>query len=219
MEKEIIGDFFQGVVTIQKETKACLDDYKNGNCVTIALIKAALVQYGSIEKIFDAYANQDGITEVQFKDGTKARISEEEKSVVRSISGIKHIDDAVYYETAIELFALIAMRVYELKSKYSEKCIHSFQNAVEFLNSGYSTEKSPELLGLARKPIKVKYLKNYKSSIIYSSAHAAYCSYGYQDQAGKPNKVNRLLRVSWMKNMRGIGGVVSGAFILKEIES
>ncbi|NVK64250.1 MAG: hypothetical protein HWE22_06665 [Flavobacteriales bacterium] len=219
MEKEIIGDFFQGTVIIREETKACLDDYKNGNCVTIALIKTALVQFGSIDKIFASYVKKDGITEVLFKDGTKARISEEEKNVVRNISGIKHIDDAVYYETAIELFALIAMRVYELKSTYSEKCIHSFQHAVEFLNSGYPTEKSPELLGLARKPIKVKRLNNYKSAIIYSSAHTAYCCYGYQDQAGKSNKVNRVLGVSWMKNMRGIGGVVSGAFILKEIES
>ncbi|MFK7784866.1 MAG: hypothetical protein AB8B56_07115 [Crocinitomicaceae bacterium] len=219
MENDIIGDFYQGLVKIREETKKCLDDYKNGNCVTIALIKAALVQFGSIDKIFSEYSVGNEEVTVKFMDGITVSISNEEKGVVRDISGVKKKDNSEFYETGIELFAIIAKRVFLLKADFSEKCIHTFRDAVEYLNSGYPTKNAPKLLALDKQHVRKKSLNQYKSVIIYSSAHAAYCSYGNQDVAGRSNKVKRLLGVSWMKNLRGVGGKVKGAFILKHIES
>ncbi|WP_298517498.1 hypothetical protein [uncultured Kordia sp.] len=215
MEKKIITDFYQTVVTIRPETKACLDDYKNGNCVTIALIKAALAQFGSIEDIFNKYEEDFESIQVTFRDGYVLTTTVNDFEIVRHISGIEKIKDSQYYETAIKLFAIIAKRIHLQKENYSEKCIHSFKHAVEYLNSGYPTGIAHKLLALDKKKIKIRKIKKYKSVIIRSGAHASYCSYGLQDIMGKAVKIKRMGFFSWMKNPIGVGGVIKEAYILK----
>jgi len=215
MEKKIITDFYQTVVTIRPETKACLNDYKNGNCVTIALIKAALVQFSSIEDIFTSYEEDLERIKVTFKDGYTLTTNVADFEIVQNISGIKKIEGSLYYETAIKLYAIVAKRIYLQKENYSKKCIHSFKHAVEYLNSGYPTGIAYKLLALGKKKIKIRKIKNYKSVIIRSGAHASYCSYGLQDIMGKEAKIKRVGFFSWMKNPIGVGGIIKEAYILK----
>ncbi|WP_046757503.1 hypothetical protein [Kordia jejudonensis] len=215
MEKKIIQDFYQGKVTIRPETKACLDDYKNGNCVTIALIKAALVQFESIEGIFNSFEETATETHVQYRDGFDVTVNLEEIDIVKNISGIKSIENTEYYKTAIKLYAIIAKRIYLQKENYNDKCITSFMHAVEFLNSGYPTRIAHKLLALGKQKIRIKKIKNHKSVIIRSGAHASYCSYGIQDIMGKTYKIRRAFGISWMKNPLGIGGVVKEAYVLE----
>jgi len=215
MNIDIISDFYQGSVVVSKETQKCLKDNVLGNCVTIALIKSALVEFGSIEKIFTSYAESKGTISCTFFDGLKLTVSKSEIKTVEKICGIKFKRKAKYYASAVKLYSIIAKRVLLRKDNYSKKCIHNFKNAVEYLNSGFPTKKAPELLALSKKKIKRKKIKKYKSVIIWSSAHAAYCSYGGQDVAGKRKKIKNILGVRWMKNLRGIGAPVSGAYILK----
>ena len=215
MDEEIISDFFQGTVIIREETKKCLKDYKNGNCVAIALIKAALVQFESIENIFSLYKEFDNQIKVTFKDSFEVSVNREEIDIVKKISGIEDKSNSVYYQTGIKLYAIICKRIYLSKEMYSTKCINSFLDAVEYLNSGYPTKKAYHLLALDRKRISPKKITSFKSVIIYSGAHASYCNYGYQDIMGTKNKIKNILGVRWMKNPRGIGGKVKGAYILK----
>lgn len=216
MEKEIISDFKQGTVIISNETKNCLQDYKNGNCVTIALIKAALVEFGSIENIFETYKTLDNETTVSFKSSLSITVNQEEIKLVEQISGIIPKENSIYYKSATKLFAIIAKRILYFNEQYSSSCIKSFKNAVEYLNSGYSTKSAHELLELKKVPIKIKHIKKKKSAIIYSNAHASYSSYGDQDIFGKSNRITQLGFVSWMKNPKGIGGVILGAYILNK---
>lgn len=215
MEKKIITDFYQGVVIIRPETKACLDDYKNGNCVTIALIKAALVEFESIAGIFNSFEEIDTEIHAKFRDNFDVIVNLEEVNIVKDISGIKKIDNANYYETAIKLYAIIAKRIYLQKENYNQNCINSFMDAVEFLNSGYPTRIAYKLLALKKQKIRIKHIKNHKSVIIRSGAHASYCSYGIQDIMGETYKIRRALGVSWMANPIGIGGRIKEAYILE----
>ncbi|WP_397363299.1 hypothetical protein [Olleya sp. R77988] len=215
MEKTIIEDFYQGNVIIREEIKECLDDYKNGNCVTIALIKSAIVQFGSIDAIFKSFDETNNKTTVVFKDSFEASVNLDEINIVKNISGIIPHDNSIYYETAIKLFSIIAKRIYLTKENFSSECITDFKSAVEYLNAGYSTKKAYKLLALQKKEIKKKNIKKFKSAIIYSGAHASYCSYGYQDIFGKTYKIKRVFGINWMKNPRGIGGTILGAYILK----
>ncbi len=215
MEQKIITDFYQTIVTIRPETKACLDDYKNGNCVTIALIKAALAQFHNVAGIFNYYEEDFEQIQATFRDEYKVSINVEELEIVRRISGIKKNEDSHYYEAAIKLYTIIAKRVYLQKENYSEKCILSFKHAVEYLNSGYPTEIAHELLALGKRKIKIRKIKNYKSVIIRSGAHASYCSYGVQDIMGKAVNIKRIGFFWWMKNPIGVGGIIKEAYILQ----
>lgn len=215
MEKEIISDFYQGKVTVRSETKTCLDDNVLGNCVTIALIKAALVTFNGKQPIFLNYSTSNNTINVTFRDNLEVSVTTEDINMVKEISGIKPSPEAKYYEDAIELYALIAKRVYIKKDKYAPQCITDFKTAVEYLNCGFPTVRAPELLALKKTFIRKRNIRNYKSVIIRTGAHASYCSFGTQDILGKANTIWRVLGVWWMKNPIGIGGIIREPYILK----
>lgn len=201
-----ITDFYQGLVTVSVEFQKCNENKKLGNCATIALIKASLAEFGDVGNIFKKYSTTGDSISCTFNDGISVSIKENDRDVVKKLSGIKKPDNSKYYETAITIYALICKRLVFAKIG----CVLNFENAVEYLNSGYSTPNVPELLALKSISVRIKDLKNYPSVIIYTSAHAAFCTNGYQDFLGESHKI----KLNWMKNPIGIGGKISGAFRL-----
>lgn len=205
--EELIGDFYQGLVKVEPDTKKCLNDYKLGNCVAIALIKCALAQFGSIENIFEDYEVIENGYAATFSDGQNVSLYDSEIQIVKEISGIRHKVSPKYYQSALILYGLICKKIF-IEKQESSRCINSFKNAVEYINAGYPTKIAPQLLGLTGEAPKNK-IQSYKAVVIWSRAHAAFASNGIQDIAGK----RFFITSGKMRNMRG-KGKIRGAFIL-----
>ncbi len=208
--EEIISDFYQGTVIVSPEMAACTKDRVHGNCVSIAIVKAALVEFESIENVFKEYKVKGSVVYCTFQDDVSVNVSPEEIQLTKDLSGFVKTENAKYYEDGILLYALMCKRILVLKNQYADKCLNDFQDAVEFLNTGFITENGNELLALKKDDVKKKQLKSKKSAVIWTRAHAAYCSYGMQDILGKKHKI----KGKWMKNPRGWGGLISNAYTL-----
>ncbi len=203
---DIITNFSQGFVEVSDSFQECNKDHELGNCAAIALIKCALIAFESKENIFNMYETKDDVISCTFHDEVQASVFAYEVDSVKKLSGIKGDPNNQDYNDAMIIYALICKRVLEHKNDIC--CIKNFVNAVEYVNSGYATADVHELLGLKKVPIDLDKLKDYKACIIWSNAHAAYCSFGQQDILGEKYKV----RFRFMKNPIGIGGRIQGGY-------
>ncbi len=209
--QKMITDFSQGTVVVSDKVQNCRGNEVVGNCAVIALIKTALVEFQSLEKIFKTFEIVDGVVFAKFSDGTSVQLTKEEIDLTIRLAGLNVVPNPEYDHTAIVLYALICKRVFRLKRKYSRKCIHNFQDAIEFINCGYDTGEVYKLLALKKKEVKPEHLEKYKAVVIWNKVHASYCTYGVQDILGAEYKI----RHSWMMNPLGAGGSIQGAYILK----
>jgi hypothetical protein len=201
----LITDFKQTKVVVSESFQKCSNDKKLGNCVAIAVIKCALGQFGSIEKVYKSFRkNDNGSFDIEFYDGFKISVTPEEINIARNISGIKANDSAAFFDDAIIIYASMSKRIYEKRNEFSKKCIQSFTNAVEYLNSGFPTKNGNNLLGLDKTDLSVEESKVEPNAVIWCSAHAAYVSSGTQDLLGeaiqlKGNKMRNLARYRKIK--------------------
>ncbi len=63
--------------------------------------------------------------------------------------------------------------------------------------------------------VKISNLYSEPSTIIWCKAHAAYCSFGFQDNQGDKHFVSRILK--WMKTPIGLGEPIIGAYRLTKL--
>lgn len=208
---KMIKDFSQGTVIVSDKVQDCRGNDVVGNCAVIALIKAALVNFQTTDKIFKKFEIKEDVIYCKFRDGTTVQLTKEEIDLTISLAGLNVISNSEYDHTAIVLYGLICKRVFRLKRKYSKKCIHSFQDAIEFVNCGYNTEEVYQLLALKKNKVSVEKLEKYPAVVIWNKVHASYCSYGIQDILGEEHKVKH----GWMRNPLGAGGSIQGAYTLK----
>lgn len=217
MSKLLINDFYQGSVKVSLETEKCLDDKNHGNCVTIALIKCALGEFKRIDNIFLSYESNAINVSVCFQDDFILDITNDEIEIVKNLSGIEKEENPQYYDSAIQLYTIICKRVFLEKEEYSERCVNNFTNAVEYINAGFNTKGAHKLLSLKKEPVrKLAKLKQFDNVVIWSNAHASYYSNGFQDIFGKAYKVKKRIFGFWMKNPRGLGGFIQGAYRLSK---
>lgn len=205
---DIIRGFYQGLVVVSDDFQKCSKDNNLGNCATIALIKCALIEFETKENIFKSYKKENDVISCVFNDDVEVSINFSDIEIVKKLSGIKYDNSSSQYEDAIIVYALICKRV--LNNNNGTVCIKDFTNAVEYINSGYSTDGVHNLLGLKKKYVRIRDLVSYKSAIIWTGAHASYCTYGIQDILGNQHKV----RFGTMKNPKGIGGVIRKGYVL-----
>jgi len=184
----LITDFHQGKVTTTDEFGKCIEDNVPGNCVAIALIKAALAEFKTVANIYKSYTVQNGIISIEFADGFKVTINQEEIDIVKNLAGIQHAANSVYYDSAVIIYASICKRVLLDNNIFIKKrsCIKNFANAVEYINWGYPTVNAYGLLGLKQQFLDIRKLSAEPNAIIWCTAHAAYCTYGNQDLLGQP---------------------------------
>ncbi|MRX41324.1 hypothetical protein GJU43_18710 [Flavobacterium sp. LC2016-23] len=201
---KLVTDFKQTTVIVSDQFADCNHDHKLGNCVSIAVIKCALGQFGAIENVFKSFIkNDDGSFNVEFFDGIKVKVTTSEIDIVKQISGITPNANSKYFEDAIIIYACMCKRIYE-EAQSEKKCILTFTNAVESLNSGYPTIDGSKLLGMDRTDLTLEQIKTEPNAVIWCSAHAAYISSGTQDLLGNPmplrnNKMRNLARYSKIK--------------------
>lgn len=207
-ETDLISDFKQTVVTVSPQFQKCSDDKKLGNCVAIAVIKCALGQFKSIENVYDKFELVNGVYKLTFVDGLNVEVLQEEVDIVKQLSGIKPVGDSKFYEDALVIYASMCKRILLNCTDYTTdkecRCVISFTNAVEMLNSGFTTDEGNTLLGMQKEYIDIDGVTSESNAVIWCSAHAAYSSGGHQDLLGDRipivnGKMRNLARYSKIK--------------------
>lgn len=221
--KILVKDFYQAGVTVSKDFKKCTGDDKVGNCATIALIKASIAQFGSLNNIYsDIQFEPNGTINFIFSDGVKLNVTMAERKVAGKLGGFgknRTSKNSIYLDSAIMMYASICKRVL-LEKKI--KCVKNFDKAVQYINSGYPTKNVYKLLGFDSVNVKFSDIKNHKAVIAWCRAHAAYINYGTQDCFGYNKEIRIVKRgsrkVYQMRNSRTYDDI-SGAYILTKDKS
>ena len=205
LAKHLITDFGQTSVTVSDNFERCSNDHNQGNCATIALVKAAVAQFKTLKNIFKEFKQNGDSFYLKFNDDIEATISKQEIDIVKQYSGIANISNSVYYDSSMIVYTAICKRVLVAKNTLHRSrgynnpdCIVSFRDAVDYISSGYPTATVCELLGLKFKVLGVADIVSESALIINDSAHAAYCSNGIQDILGKEFSITE----NRMKNPR-----------------
>jgi hypothetical protein len=211
---DLITGFYQDEVLQDPQIATCLNDYTWGNCVTIAAIKVAIATFGSVKQIYTAYVWQGDTLHITFRDGLQITLSRADTAQARNAFGVLQGNAGwMHRDSAIIVYASICMRAFVRKDQYPQgSCMHSFHDALGFINAGYTTGNAGELLGIKLIRIRLRDLKGSRAAIVRSSAHAAFCTYGAQDIEGDPYKIGGLY---WMKNPRGWGSVIMEAYTIQ----
>lgn len=187
IEKTLISDFKQGNVIVPNSFKECTGDKIIGNCVAIALIKTALAEFKSVEKVFRKMEKIGNITYITFYDGDTATVTLDNIRLVKDNAGILSSSDSLYYNDAVFLYACMCkkyMNYYASKHK-NAKCFDSFVKCIYRINSGYTTKIAHHLLGLSWDTIPIQNIHKYSALVIYSNNHTVYCANGEQDLFGE----------------------------------
>ncbi len=84
----LINGFYQTVVDISPIFQSCNQDVSVGNCATIALVKACLGQFKTLNNIYRHFSvNADSFYFV-FNDGVAVSVSKNEVDTVKKHSGL-----------------------------------------------------------------------------------------------------------------------------------
>lgn len=211
--QEMITDFFQTIVEKDEQMAKCLDDEVWGNCVVIALIKTALVEFGSVNNVYSSYRNTGDEIFITFNDGLQVTLTKEELKEAEQSAKFGREAGSKYFNDAIIVYASICKRVQVHKTGVIEKykkCVNTFRDGILFINSGFPTDNCGVLLGLKLVERKAGEQSSLNAAIIRTAAHTAYCSEGVQDING-----NRHVIVNnKMKNPRGPSKRIKKVFTL-----
>lgn len=229
ISKQLVTAFGQSAVHISTVFESCTGDSKQGNCAAIALIKAAMGQYKTLNQIYSSFIIRGNTFDIKFNDGVEVTVSNSDVDTAKKYSGILKLDNAAYYDSAMIIFASICQRVIVNKPFFKDRylkdkvgynntdCIKTFNDAVDYVDSGYPTVNVGDFLGLSLEPVSKSDLQTQPSLIINDRAHAAYCSYGIQDINGKSYKIKRGRMENPLRNFFGIKtGRITGVYKLKK---
>jgi hypothetical protein len=158
---------------------------KEGNCSSVATIKAAMDKYGS--NVFDKTEGspEEGY-KLTMKDGTKVSLSPEELQTAKRMDNFEGSGQARDY--ADLAYAAMAKRAlnegHEGSTTYARAC-HSLNNGEDPLYSAHA-------LGLDNNvvPLTANGLENADSAVGWSDTHAVYVDQGYVDHYGTATEYN-----------------------------
>jgi len=168
---------------------------KVNNCVSIALIKAAIGSFG-LEKQFTSVIKTDSNFIFRLRNGEDIRISGQEitYSILNNAFIQKRMDSISVRikQLADTCFALMCKKQQQLSNI-------SFEAAVNKLNTGYKTADVALLLGLKFKIIAAtkKNLSRNQHLIICNFYHTAYASGGIYDEALSRKGIEKIKEFKW----------------------
>lgn len=173
---------------------------KTGNCVSIAVIKAAIEIFG-LGNVFHFENNPDGGFSYLMKDGFSESVSKEELEIAIENSFFVSLESEEIYNYANVCFAAMAKRAFVEGN--DNKNDLTYIEAIETLNDGEYYLHGAHWLGLKHnyRNIGRKYTKNNPGCVGASKAHCFYVSYGIADNYGVVDKVSFFERrfVRWYR--------------------
>ena len=193
------------VVQSQEVDKTIFNAFKQGNvkeggnCVSIALIKAAYSKYGH-DNIFKSVTQKGDTYSVLMRDGSNVNFNQSELELVVSRANFKLKDSSdlsVKFKKYAEFcFAAMCKKNQILENYKSIDC------AISDLNNGYMTKFSNKLLGLKFKKIKphrANKIDQLEHLIIYNTYHAVYASNGFYDECWNESGVEEIKNLKWKR--------------------
>jgi hypothetical protein len=149
---------------------------KEGNCASVAVIKAALDKYDG--KVFQSVSKTANGYDVTQQDGKKLTISKDELKTAAKFADFKGKPNEAK-SLAVLCFATIAKRG-------SQEGMGSFDQALKKLDSGFDPKKAAQLLGLGNKIKEVdpKTAANQDGAVAWNNVHAVYEDHGKTDSYG-----------------------------------
>jgi len=149
---------------------------KEGNCASVAVIKAALDKYDG--KIFQSATKTGNGYDVVQQDGKKLTISKNELQQAAKFADFKGKPNEAK-SLAILSFATIAKRG-------SQEGMGSFEQSLKKLDSGFDPKKAAQLLGLGNKIKEVdpKTASKQDGAVAWNNVHAVYQDNGKTDSYG-----------------------------------
>lgn len=172
---------------------------EGGNCVSIALIKAAFSKYG-YNDIFKNVLKDDSNYKVTMRDDTLVVFSQSELDLVASRANFK-LKDSTDFSMKFKKYAEFCYAAMCKKNQILEG-YQSLDSAITDLNNGYTTKYSYKLLGLKYKnirPRRAKKINQLEHLVIYNTYHAVYASNGYYDECWNESGIEEIKNLKWKR--------------------
>lgn len=165
-----------------------------GNCVSIAVIKAAIQIFG-LEKVVHFESSQEGGMSFIMKDGFEGVLSATELEDCKKGSKFIILENENAYKYACLCFASMAKRVLIEEHEGSL----TINQAIEALNNGEYYYLGADWLGLRhyKRAIGLKYVWDNFGVVGASRKHCFFCSEGIVDDFGTPNRIRFLERIKY----------------------
>lgn len=163
-----------------------------GNCVSIAIIKAGIEIFG-INGIFSHQWENDNCTVIQ-RDGFTLSITKQELEIATESSNFILLKNKNVFDYANLCFTIMAKRAHIEGNDGQENM--TFEEALTSLNEGESYLEGPHWIGLRHhiRSVGRKYIWQYKGVIGASRKHCFFASEGIEDNYGKIDNLNRFER-------------------------
>jgi hypothetical protein len=165
-----------------------------GNCVSIAVIKAAIQVFGADKVVHFQPSEDDGFA-FTMRDGFEAMLTKSEIVEARSSSKFLSLENESIYTCANLCFASMSKRALLEENENAS----SFTEAIATLNNGEYYYLGADWLGLKhhKRALGLKYIWNNIGVVGASPKHCFFCSEGIVDDYGAPNRINWLERVKY----------------------
>jgi hypothetical protein len=175
------------------DTKDIIASFRQGNgsanCVSVAVIKAAVEVFG-LTGVFKSVVRRDDEVTVTLQDGITLTLVQEDLDYAAQKSNFEKGSNQPLYEFAQFAFAVMAKRA----QKSHNGGAVTFEEAIDSLNDGEAYARGPEWLGLEQytQKIRRKDIWKYAGVVGASEKHCFLASFGWEDKYGTPNKISQL---------------------------
>lgn len=192
---------------------------EGGNCVSIALIKAAYSKFG-FNNVFEKIDKKNDKYKVTMRDKSIVEFNESELELARERANFK-LKDSTDFSIKLKEFAGFCFAAMCKKNQILEK-YDTYDEAITDLNNGYTTQYVDKLLGLKFKKVKphrASKINNLNHLVIYNTYHAVYASNEYYDECWNESGIEKIKNLKWKrfrwKCMWKLCGI-SGAYMIVE---
>lgn len=164
-------------------------DKTEGNCVTVAFIKAAIGTFG-VNNVFRSVSREEEkkAYNIMLRNGEIILLGFDEMETAKKQSQLREKNTDLL-SSDITKYAQMCYAVMAKKLQQSTTN-HTFVTAMADLNDGYPVEDIAALLGLTLKPIKpvtTKELEHYNHILVKNYYYTAYAYLGYYDEVKQPD--------------------------------
>ncbi len=155
-----------------------------GNCASVAVIKAALDKYGT--KVFNTVTKNGGGFQVGLQDGKTVTVTREELAQAAKAAKFKGSPNAAK-SMAVLMYAVIAKQA----AAEGHEGARDFGSALKTLANGENPKRVAKMLGLKTKDVSVNQAGQApQGAVAWSGRHAVYTANGTTDQYGKEAAFN-----------------------------
>jgi hypothetical protein len=177
---------FQGLANRAVDLFRGFSQSREGNCVSVAWMKAAMARFGARADQVFSRADPDGAGgyNITMRDGKQVRVTRGELATARRMSSFKG-SNAGLVEQANIIYAAMAKRA-QLANNDGHAA-RSFVNACRSLNDGEAIHKGANWLGLSRhvRSVTMAQARRLPFAVGTSHRHAIFASNGSADHYGR----------------------------------